>query len=100
MVKQDLSDARSHNVRLESENQHLRQNELLYVQQVNDLERERDKAKRKHDSLQSLLSSHLSSPTAQTNELDPKRLCVDTGFSDNDNNDDNTQANYYNNHRW
>ena len=74
MVKQDLGDARSHNVRLESENQHLRQNELLYVQQVNDLERERDKAKRKHDSLQSLLSSHLSSPTGQTNELDPKRF--------------------------
>ena len=92
LVKQELGDAQSHNIRLESENQHLRQNELLYVQRVNELERERDKAKRKHDALQSVVSNHLlSSPTAQANELNPKRLCVDASFSVDKNNDDDTQ---------
>ena len=92
LVKQELGDAQSHNIRLESENQHLRQNELLYVQRVNELERERDKAKRKHDALQSVVSNHLlSSPTAQANELNPKRLCVDASFSVDNNNDDDTQ---------
>ena len=77
LVKEELGDTQSYNIRLESENQHLRQIELLYAQKVNELEREHDKAKRKHDySLQSVVSNHLlSSPTtAQANKLNPKRF--------------------------